>query len=69
MSDIALRDYFAARAMQAMITKSDGQMCSIAGKQGVRNIAKFAYEYADAMLEERERFAQTCQLPISPQEQ
>lgn len=49
---MTLRDYFAAKAMQAMITKSCGQDTT-GGKKGVPLIAKFAYEFADAMLDER----------------
>lgn len=47
-----LRDYFAAKAMQAMITKSSGQDAT-GGKAGVPLIAQYAYEFADAMLAER----------------
>lgn len=49
---MTLRDYFAAKAMQAMITKSNGQD-STSGKNGVPRIAKYAFEYADAMLKAR----------------
>jgi hypothetical protein len=49
---MTLRDYFAAKAMQAMITKSSGQD-STGGKAGVPLIAGYAYEFADAMLAER----------------
>lgn len=49
---MSLRDYLAAMAMQAMITKSNGQDMT-GGKKGVPLVAKFSYEYADAMLEER----------------
>ena len=51
---MTLRDYFAAKAMQAMITKSNGQD-STGGAAGVPRIAKLAYEYADAMLVESEK--------------
>lgn len=44
----ARRDYFAAKAMQAMITKSDGQS-KTGGAAGVPLIAQYAYEFADAM--------------------
>jgi len=50
---MTLRDYFAAKAMQAMITKGGGDG-KTRGKQGVPVIAGFAYEYADAMLKARE---------------
>jgi hypothetical protein len=52
-SGMSLRDYFAAQAMQAMVTKSNGQD-SIGGKKGVPLIAQYAYEFADAMLKARE---------------
>lgn len=45
----AWRNELAARAMQALITKSSGQD-SIGGAKGVPLIAEYAYEYADAML-------------------
>lgn len=53
-SGMTLRDYLAGRAMQAMITKSSGQDTT-GGKKGVPLIAKYAYEFADAMLAERSR--------------
>lgn len=50
---MTLRDYFAAKAMQAMISKSSGQDTT-GGKKGVPLVAKYAYEYADAMLKARQ---------------
>lgn len=49
---MTLRDYFAGKTMQAMIGKSSGQD-STGGAAGVPLIAKYAYEFADAMLAER----------------
>jgi hypothetical protein len=49
-----LRDYFAAKAMQAMITKSNGQG-ETGGAAGVPVVAEYAYEYADAMIEARKQ--------------
>ena len=43
---MTLRDYFAAKAMQASV--------SHAGVRGNNGIAKWAYEMADAMLKARE---------------
>lgn len=43
---MTLRDYFAARAMEAMITK---------GITGVGFIVEYAYEYADAMIKQRNK--------------
>jgi hypothetical protein len=45
---MTLRDYFAAKAMQGLITSlpSDSTLYD-------SNVAKWAYEMADAMLEER----------------
>ncbi len=40
--------------MQAMITKSNGQDTT-GGKKGVPLIAKYAYEFADAMIAERNK--------------
>ena len=49
---LTLRDYFAAKAMQVLISKSDGQS-KTGGKAGVPLIACYAYEFADAMLATR----------------
>jgi hypothetical protein len=47
---MTLRDYFAAKAMQAAITG-----CATRGEVGLySNWAGLAYEMADAMLKERE---------------
>jgi len=49
---MTLMDYFAAKALSAMIgNESKG----IWGKATVVPFAKYAYEFAQAMLEERER--------------
>lgn len=49
---IDLRDYFAAKAMQAMLN-------SLSDREGVKiirkKLAKNAYDFSDAMLAERER--------------
>lgn len=47
---ITLRQHYAGLAMQALISKSSGQD-SIGGKKGVPLIAKYSFEYADAMIE------------------
>ena len=49
---MTLRDYFAAKAMAALIghIQKDPKNC---GGKAVPTIAKFSYEYADAMLEAR----------------
>ena len=49
---MTLRDYFAAKALAAMISKDnkDGVNC---GASGVKSLSLFAYEYADGMLEAR----------------
>lgn len=57
---MSLRDYFAAKAMQAMIAKSSGQDAT-GGEKGVPIIAGYAYEFADAML--RARTAHTQEKP------
>ena len=41
-----LRDYFAAKAMQGIITHSFGENM-------ISNVCSKSYEYADAMMEER----------------
>jgi hypothetical protein len=48
------REYFAAKAMQALVTKSHGQD-SIGGAKGVPLIAKYAVEFADALIKELEK--------------
>ena len=50
---MSLRDYFAAKALAALISNplKDGPNL---GKKAVPKLAAFAYEYADAMLEARE---------------
>lgn len=57
---MTLRDYFAANAMQALITnnESSGAILKTANKQdlGIFDVtALMSYRYADAMLRERER--------------
>lgn len=56
-SGMTLRDYFAAKAMQGMISSGTGY--SIYKEKevitGPRAMAPKAYEYADAMLAEREK--------------
>lgn len=47
---MTLRDYFAAKAMQAMISQGHDAVGKIAD-----NIACNAYWYADAMLKERDK--------------
>lgn len=46
MNGVTLRDYFAAKAMQGMLTGSDDWRES--------RIAELAYQMADAMMEARE---------------
>ena len=53
-SGMTLRDYFAAKALAAMISK-DNKEGALCGKTGVGHLALFAYEYADAMLKAREQ--------------
>jgi hypothetical protein len=50
---ITLRDYFAAKAMQALIAKGMDNTQN-RNKAGVPVIAGFAYEYADAMMKARQ---------------
>jgi hypothetical protein len=52
MQGMTLRDYFAAQALTAMIGL-DEKDCGNRGAKAVPTLAKFAYEYADAMLAER----------------
>ena len=51
---MTIRDYFAGNAMQAMIANMNTE----SGHRsivGVEKFAKYAYEYADAMLAERDK--------------
>jgi len=50
---MTLLDYFAARAMEAMITK--GMEDTKRGVNGVGFIVEYAYEYADAMIKQRNK--------------
>jgi hypothetical protein len=49
---MGLRDYFAAKALQALITRGMSEH-HLKGPAGVPVITRFAYEYADAMLAAR----------------
>ena len=53
---LSIRDHFAGLALAAMIGNTDKDGCT-RGAAGVPILAKFAYEYADAMLAERVRAA------------
>lgn len=51
---MTLRDYFAAKALQAMISTSAAPCMSLGDLQGIEpRIAESAYSVADAMLAER----------------
>lgn len=56
-----LRDYFAAKAMQALIAQSGGVEVRVHHKDGIlilparEAIPQLAYEYADKMLAERDQ--------------
>jgi hypothetical protein len=49
IQDITLRDYFAAAAMQGLLTSE------IVGEYSNTHVANIAYMVADAMIEERNR--------------
>jgi hypothetical protein len=61
---MTLRDYFAAKAMQALIAKHGGYSDDLSHPQAIRgysedapdvdNVAEYAYCQADAMLKARE---------------
>ena len=51
MQGMTLRDYFAAKAMQSMVSDPDWQGGTC------KTVASVAYEMADAMLEARKRTA------------
>lgn len=50
-NQVSLEDYFAARAMQALITRSD----NIGTGSDAQYVANNAYWYANAMMDEREK--------------
>lgn len=47
--EVTLRDYFAAQAMQAMLSDPQYRL------NGMNHLATWAYRHADAMLEARDR--------------
>jgi hypothetical protein len=47
-----LRDYFAGQAAEGLLSR-DAYCGGWSGKAGVERLARFAYEYADAMIAER----------------
>ena len=47
---MTLRDYFAAKAMEGMLSKNYNEVF-----RAPKNYAIWAYEYADEMLKEREK--------------
>ncbi|MGX6999865.1 hypothetical protein [Caballeronia sp. KNU42] len=49
---LSMRDYFAAKALAAMIGQPDKDPEN-RGAKGVPRLAQFAYEYADAMITAR----------------
>lgn len=55
MSDMTLRDYFAAKAMQGMLANGDWvtNMVNATGQEADEVVGIAAYEIADAMLRER----------------
>lgn len=53
-ADVSIRDYFAGQALQGMLSR-DAYQGGWSGEKGVARVVRFSYEYADAMLKERER--------------
>lgn len=49
---MTMRDYFAAKAMQSIISRMDRAQYNYIG---ANHVASDAYAFADAMLEEREK--------------
>ena len=55
-SGMTLRDYFAAKAMQSYAgDEAFGDACTFMGKDFNEEIARTAYQIADAMLKAREQ--------------
>lgn len=52
---ITIRDYFAAKAMQSVITRLGGRpLCDVNEQDTFNMVAEESYKYADAMLKQRE---------------
>lgn len=51
---MTMRDYFAAKAMQAMIIGNSASI-AVCSRPGAIGVSKDAYIFADVMLAERER--------------
>lgn len=53
---MTLRDYFAAKAMQSVITRLGGSpLCDVNEQDTFDIVAKESYKYSDAMLKQREQ--------------
>jgi len=53
---MSLRDYFAAKAMQSYASdEAFGDACTFMGKDFNEEVARTAYQIADAMLKAREQ--------------
>ena len=52
-SGMTLRDYFAAKALQGLISK--GAFKNIEESEGIKLLCKQAYKFSNGMLEEREK--------------
>lgn len=52
---MSLRDYFAAKEMQAYITSQIDMTSEHVAYDAEETVAKIAYQFADAMLAEREK--------------
>jgi len=52
MTDVMLRDYFAAHAMQTCLDKI-GQVTDVDPPQHAAKVAEISYMFADAMMERR----------------
>ena len=50
---MTLRDYFAAKAMQALISAHANDTCGVYSSNPIHWATKEAYQFADAMLEAR----------------
>ena len=57
LTGMSLRDYFAAKAMQGMLSNPAFQeICKdFSGEQAIEYIKKCSFGFSDAMLEEREK--------------
>ena len=67
MNNIELLDYFAGQALQSIILKAEPGKYNKGQDKNGQFFAKWAYEFAQAMVEEKEKIAcEKTRIPRSP---